>query len=276
MPFFGLCADDPLLKTLVDTFGANALRIPDTRIQPLGLLSYRDGEASWWGDFEDVLTGGKLKLDKDASDSGPVAQLEKTWSRETNWKVGFNILSGFLSAFGVPGGELEAHVKGVTEVAFSFSNVRRKWVKVSDIGKGVEGLKFSRSGAATEIFFGENPYYPLLITDVITSNEFTMDVDRKSSGGAEVDVDAIKTYVGQLKVGVEVKEASKTRITFAGPEELTFAYTCYPLQVENSGKFFIGGSAVIASLRGALLIDEGSNEPMPLQIGDRPGLVELV
>lgn len=277
MPFFRLCSSDPLMTTLVDTFGANALRIPDTRLQPMGLLAYQNGEASWWGDLEDVLVGGRLDLpDADSRGEGPVPQLEGTWSQETSAKVGFNILSGFLSAFGIPGGEVEARTRGVTSVAFAFLNVRRKWVKVADVGRAVGRKRIDPSGAATKIFFQEDPYFPLLITDVITCNQFAIDVGRSATRAASLDVDAIKSYVGELKVDVAIKASSKTRMTFEGPDMLTFAYTCYPLLVESSGAFSIGGGSVLAPVLGIIEGGEHSDEPSPFLLGESPGLVELL
>jgi hypothetical protein len=71
---------------------------------------------------------------------------------------------------------------------------------------------------------------------VITSSDFSISVERASEKGFKLDVPAIQTLIAQAKVGVEVDTTSGYDLIFRGSKQLSFAFSCVQLYLNQQGK----------------------------------------
>src|SRR5262245_58482552 len=100
MPFFGLCQNDELLKTLLEVFEANIMSVPEERVRPLKVLARLHDKLTFIGELTSLLKG---KQDVDVTKSvSQVADISGKRSREVSSEIGLHILDGFLRGFGLP------------------------------------------------------------------------------------------------------------------------------------------------------------------------------
>ena len=141
MALFKLCNDDPLLNLLRDTFFANPIKVPETRISPLCVIAKTKNKEKVIGRLEQLLTDYtpfpiKPKISKMANVS---AQKTKT----VNFKLGFEVMDGFLKGMGVSGASIKANFDGVKNISFSFKNVNRDWIDIGYMGNFLSNKKLN-------------------------------------------------------------------------------------------------------------------------------------
>jgi hypothetical protein len=224
---------DPIVTTLREVFGANILRIPEERIQPLTVLARRESKQSFRGDVETLFDD---RLEAMPPETGRMADVSGKRTRRVDADVGLEILSGFLSGIGIESPKINAQFAKAQEVSFSFGDVERRYVEPGRIGKALQDKVIDRESPATAIFFGEDAYQLLLVDSVIISNQFTISVDKSSDASFKIDVPAIQQVVGDLHVGVKVSTATELDVSFHGEQKLTFAFTCQRLFVDENGR----------------------------------------
>lgn len=252
MSFLGLCGNDPLVNTLRSTFGANPVRVPEERIQPLCALAFRDGKAAFRGALAPLLTGGQnFTVPNSARAQSTMADLSEKRSASVSLSLGLDILGGFLAGFGIPSAGIHAKFAGATEVAFSFSSVNRDWVDDNWLGRALVGLSLDRQTVAARLFT-DKPRWDLLVIDsVITSSQFTISVTKSNSDSFAIDIPGIQSLVASAKVQVDVESKSQRQVTFRGAKALTFAFTTVRLYVDDHGNIQSmppGGDLVVLSV----------------------------
>jgi|SRR5215467_910478 len=252
MSFFGLCKQDPLVNTLRDTFGANPVRVPEERIQPLCAVAARGDRTVFRGALEPLLTGSqRFSIPKWARAKSLMADLSNKQSRSVELDLGISILSSFLTGFGIPSIGIESSFKGATEVAFSFSSVHRDWIDDNWLGRALIGRALDLQNSSARLYTQKPRWDLLLIDSVITSNQFTISITKSQADSFALNVPAIQALVGAAKAKVKVKSAGSRRVTFQGPNALTFAFTTVHLFVDSNGVILAtppGGDSTVLSL----------------------------
>jgi hypothetical protein len=237
MAFLGLCPGDTLTTTLREVFGANIVRVPEERIQPLCVIASMEGRSKFRGALAPLVSGQpELAFDPTHVIDSQMADVSGKRSRKVNLELGLRILEGFLQGFGVPSAGVSARLQGASEVSFSFRNVRRRYVDNNWLGRVLAGRVIDRNNPAAEIFFGEDGYSFLVVDSVITSSDFSISVERTAAQGFNLDVPAIQTLVAQAKAGVEVTTSSGFDLIFQGEKSLSFAFSCVRLYLNKAGK----------------------------------------
>ncbi len=233
MSFLGLCDGDPLVETLTEVFGANIVRIPEERIQPISVLTSYDGKSAFRGALAPMLVG-------DPSITVPITTLQMSdvsgkRSRRVDFDLGLTILEGFLKGFGIPSAGIGLKLKGASEVSFTFKDVLRAFVDINLLGRVLTGRTVDKKSPAASIFFQDGKYTFLVIDSVITSSDFAISVDKTSDQGFKLDVPAIQNIVSEAKLGVSVSTTSGYDLVFKGSKHLGFAFSCVRLYLDSNG-----------------------------------------
>src|SRR5205085_4284329 len=195
MAFLGLCPD-PLTTTLREVFGANIMRVPEERIQPLSVIASQDARSKFRGALAPFVSGQpQLVFNPADLINSQMADVSGRRSRKVSLELGLQILEGFLQGFGIPSAGVSAKLKGALEVSFSFKNVGRCYVDNNWLGRILAGRVIDKENPAAEIFFREDAYSFLVIDSVITSSDFSISVERTESQGFNFDIPAIQTLV---------------------------------------------------------------------------------
>ncbi|HET7790786.1 MAG TPA: hypothetical protein VFK78_08325 [Gemmatimonadales bacterium] len=234
MSVLGLCSDDPVVGTLRDVFGANILRVPEERYQPLAVLAAAGDRASFRGALGDLLQGAAPQFPPAARSQLPDLSGKKT--KSVDLSLGLQVLAGFLTGLGAGSAGLDAKFQGVRQVSYSFRDVARSWVDLDALGKALEGRAVDRRNPAASIFFGKDaPYAFLVIDSVITSPDFTIVADRTSDPSFRFDVPGVQAALG-ASAGVTVSTTGGTDLTFKGVKRLAFAFSCVHFALGSGGK----------------------------------------
>jgi len=271
---FKLCPKDPLVNTLRATFGANPVRIPELRIQPLCVVAAKGDKAAFRGDLKHLVLGD-FKPPKWAKTESPMADVRTNRSGRVDFTLGMDILDKFLSGFGVPAPEISACFEGVKEVEFSFGDVVRNWVDDNWLGRALEGRSINLQNPAARIYIDEPGWRLLVINSVIRSRDFTITVKRRRSKSVGIDLGAIGELVGKAKSDISVSFASSSAVTFTGPHHLTFAFTTLEFHLDDSG-------AISAMPPGSdwttLAVEGGDYVPTPspwsIELSEGPAMIE--
>lgn len=214
---------DPIIKLVRETFGANPLNIPETRVQPLSVLTTKEKKIAFRGDIKNLLDD-QASLDVILQKS-KVADVGYKESAKINRKLGLGIVSGFLKGFGLPTLNISSQFDKVKNISLSFNNIERVYFDEIALGTDMRGKKIwmehpvMRDIARNELRF-------LVISEILTSNNFTISAYDKKDRVVALDVSNIKDIVGQLDTKVAVTSETEHQISFNGEERLTFAFGC--------------------------------------------------
>jgi hypothetical protein len=277
MAYLGLCPD-PLLQTLRDVFGANIVRVPEERIQPLSVIASKEGRAKFRGALAPLISGEpEMAFDPAHFITSQMADVSGKRSRKVNLELGLQILEGFLQGFGIPAAGVSSKFRGASEVSFSFKNVKRCYIDNNWLGRILAGRFIDKNNPAAEIFFRDDGYSFLVIDSVITSSDFSISVDRASARNFSLDVPAIQTLLSQAKAGVEVTTSSGYDLIFQGAKELSFAFSCVQLYLNKQGKITSMPPEFDVVLERSLLSSASGHEllysPDRVLLGEKPGLL---
>lgn len=234
MSLFRLTCRDPLVTTLRETFGANLVRVPELRVQPLCVVATRRRRAAFQGDLSPLLSG-KLVLPEGFRAQSPMADPQKTRTRNISAKVGLDILEKFLSGFGIAAPGINAHFTNTHEVAFSFQNVVRDWIDINLLGRALRGLAVDLKNPAGRIYIKKDRWRLLVIDSIIKSNGFSITATKANAGVAAINVSAVQQLVGNANASISTTSTSASHITFTGNDHLTFAFSVIEIRLDPSG-----------------------------------------
>lgn len=223
-----------------EQFGANPLKIPESRVQPLCVLEIRKGKQQFLGEFQYLVKGGfsyNVPVKEEV-----VARVSDKRSRATEFDIGFDILGGYLKALGLEPLAIKASLQTSQKLAFTFRNVKRRYLDI---------LRFGQVISDNDVFGDTNNFVlrPAmeedvrlgLITDVFISNNFSLTTLTESESAVDIDVPAISKILGETHATVKVTPKSKNEVQFEGPEQLTFAFSCLEIMIDpDTGKFSRG------------------------------------
>jgi hypothetical protein len=265
--------EDPIVKALRRTFRAQPVRVPEARILPMAVLAAGgDDEAIWRGELEHLIEGEFSYPQKLIHRDDVSATFAQT-SREISGEVALKLLDGFASSLGMTGAlpSIGAAAQSARSVQLGFPRVTRRYVDIGEVARLLAKRRLVRN-AATEIFLRPKaPMRMLLIDSVLRSATFTLRLNRGSGGKTSVDIGAIRKLVGDVKVEVGAETAEATELSFAGPEQLTFAFSCKQIVLAPHGKIASFDETRAGAFLGA---EEEPPKASPPSADLRPGKVE--
>ena len=241
-----------------DLFGANPLKIPESRIQPMCLLEIEDNRPIYLGEFKSMVKGDFDHLIE--VKSSVVSEISNVKSEKVSFGFGIKILGNFLKAFKMDPVVTSLALKNSKKMSFSFSDVQRKYIEPLEFGKVLS--ENSIFGNPNNIFIEgilKNDNLKLaLITDVLVSNNFSLSTYTESDSEAKIDIPMIQGYVANVGLDLKVNSTSENEVKFKREEFLTFAFSCVEIRIDPvTGKFSKGDwLKKIRSARGLETIDE--------------------
>ena len=256
MSVIPVCSDDPILTFIRKEYKATALNKPDERIQPLCVIAWDKNTSDFRGELVHLLKSQnaadlagvqEFKVPTPTS-SAPrplnVPVNESTLpdqsvakSKKVNTDIGFQLLGGFLSGLGIDVTPLKASFDTVRQVSFSFRNVKRFYLDKGQLGNELGQQKLNMKNIALSIFKNDPDKKFMLINSIITSSEFSVNIEKKGDTNFEVSTAILKVLKG-LEGKLEINSVQNKELSFKGTKNLPFAFTCCELTVDwESGEF---------------------------------------
>ncbi len=224
-----------------DLFDANPLRIPEARIQPMCMLEIRNHKQKYLGEFKFLVKDGfKHSI---TINTAPVAQVSDVKTKKIDFKIGFDILGNFIKAFGLDPAVIGASVKGSSKMAFSFGNVVRKYIDTLELGHILvsHDIKGDQDNIFIQDITDNKDVQLALITDVLTSTDFSLSTFKDNTTNAEINIPLIQEYLGNVDTGLTIEKVSENEVKFKGETPLTYAFTCVEINIDPlTGKFSRG------------------------------------
>ncbi len=268
---FRICQNDTT-DVLRDLFNATPLRTPEAAVQPLLVIAEKGGKTERRGDLRHLLSGDNSLTYSQKDDLVTNVNLQKT--RSVDWEFGAKLLDGFFQGFNMPSASLGAKLSGAKEVSLSFNNVRRRWIDKNELGSALRGKIFDLQHPSVGIFLGEDPWNLLLVTDVIASNGFAINIERSGGVDFNVDVPAIQGILTDTNAKVSAKKTGNNSIAFEGADFLTFAFSCVKLELNpRTGALGVGVTVATRNAKTGKM----EEVPAPVELDDdyfEPGLLE--
>ena len=250
------------------------MRVPEASVQPLLVIAEKAGKTDKRGELRHLLSDtSALSLELIEE---PVADVSLDNTRSMDWDFGFKLLDGFFQGFNLPSAAIGAKLSNAKEISLSFKNVKRRRVDKNELGSALAGRTLNLTHPSAQIFLGEDAHNLLMVTDIIISNGFAINVLKSKDNGGNIEVPAIQEIVNEAKLDVKVKSDSKNSITFEGDHFLTFAFTCVKLELNPTTGALAVGTTVITreSKKGGV---EKVEVPQPVELDDdffEPGMLE--
>jgi hypothetical protein len=251
---------------LRDIFDATPLRLPDTRVVPLGAIAYGERTARFIGPVADMLVDPFD--DPPAQFESPIASLTGKRSRKIGIDLGLEILGGFLPALGASPVEAATALSGASHVSLRFDAVTRRFIDVTRLGKALSSHRLDLTNPATTGFV-EQRYELLIVDSVFVSPGFTVAAEQSRSREARVATPQV-AGVGTVSAGVRTDAGDERAMTFAGAIPLTFAFSCVRLFVDEAGELTsiearanaptlgFGGASIVRETPNRVLLSEQS------------------
>lgn len=177
MALFGLCkGDDEVLQALFRVYGANILRVPELRVKPLTIFARKRDKHVFAGRLGPLLDGGPLP--RMPTEKSPMAEVSGKRTRKVNATTGLKILGGLLSGLGIPSAGVETCFSSARQVSFSVANANRLWIDSGLLGRNLKGRRVNPEHPSAGRYFQDQPWDLLVVESAITSDRFTITVER--------------------------------------------------------------------------------------------------
>lgn len=276
MGLLPLCSGDPVESLLRETFKADILRVPEVRVQPLGVIARRGERARLVGTLGGLLQGtSPFSVTPDAPT--PVADVSGKRTLSISLKLGLDLLRGMVQGFGVglDAARVELALGERSKIAFSFEEVERVAVNLGELNRALLRRKLQTAAPGTTIFFSEGPwgepYQLLLIDSVLRSGRFRVHVE----GGG--DLRARLPDLGGLLDGtaLSVEQSAERELTFrraTGQPAPSFAFTCLRVYLKEDGAMTLAPDSVRGGLES---LARAGGDPRPQRIGEAPCLLSF-
>ena len=271
---FRICQNDTT-AALRKLFDATPMRVPEASVQPMLVIAEKGGKTDKRGDLRHLLSDKSALQIELKEDVVSDVNLERT--RSMDWDFGLSLLNGFFQGFNLPSAAISAELSNAREISLSFKNVRRRRIDKNELGSALQNRKLDLTHPAAKIFLGNDAQNMLLVSDVIISNGFAINVVKTRDNGGKIEIPAIQEIIDEAKLGVKVKANSKDTIEFEGPDFLTFAFTCVKLEVDqNTGDIAVGTTVITRQTATGKGVEK-VKVPKTVELDDdefEPGLLE--
>jgi hypothetical protein len=207
--------------------------VPEQRILPLCAIIQLGDKSKFLGRIENLMTDTTfLTMDVQSSQMADVSAKK---SRTVNLKLGLEVLDGFLSGMGAGSASIKGAFQGVEKVSFSFQNVVREWLDIGELGSKLIRRNLNPDNATSSDII--NNQYPLLVIDsIITSNNFTINIEKTLSESFKLNIPEIETLIHFKDNSLEIKSSNGKEISFKGPQPLAFAFSGIRLYSDIMGQ----------------------------------------
>lgn len=235
MSLFKLCkGKDDVVTQLFAVYGANILRVPEKRVEPLTIFARRGDQHTFRAKLSPLLAPKRLPSMKPKI--SPMAEVSGKRTRKVDAKVGLEILGGLLQGIGVQSAAVTGEIVNAREVSFSVGEVNRHWIDPGLLGRNLEQRRVDPKKAAAKMYFGADKWDLLVVDSTITSQSFAINVERSARGGAKINIPAINEVVAKASAGASATRTAQLGISFHGGKPLTFAFSCVRLFLEPNGR----------------------------------------
>ena len=222
---------------LRQSFGANPLRVPQSRIVPMTVLEVVKNKPEFLGLMK-YLVEGDFNLEIPIA-SGVAAEVSGVVTKNIDFKIGFKILEGFIKALGADPAAIKASIKRNKKISFSFENVTTQSIDIIEMGRILNQHELICDD--TNFALSSDPKLGL-ITKVFQSTNISISVFKDDDTSGDVDVPLIKDYIASRNVNLRVEKKAENRVTFVGNTPLTFAFSCVELLIDKETRRFKRGS----------------------------------
>lgn len=259
-----ICQEDPLVSLVHDLFGANIVRVPDARVQPLTVVVHRGGRSFFRGSLLPLLSEARaLGVQAVASD---LTDISGRRSRRVTLDLGLHILRGFLQGFGLPHADLTAGLEGAAYLSFAFPAARRLALDVNALGWALAGRRIDRANPAAAILFDEPTYQLLLVDSVLTSRQIAVTLSGAKGQRLNIDLAALRQTLAEVGGSVGAANERDIELTLTSEAELTFAFSCVRVSYDAEGAI----SSIPPDHGSRILSDQGAAH---VQLGPGPSLL---
>lgn len=237
MAIFKICNDDALVNNLQKVFKANIVRIPEAKMRPLTVLAITPEKPHFWG-YLDEFTESPLPNYESALQESQMADISGKRTKDVKVEIGLQILDGFLKGFNLPSAAISSKFTGAKTVSFSFQEVVRYFISPGKIGGILKGQALDIDNGSNAIFLKKEARL-FLIDSVITSKDFSINVEKTNSNDFSLDVPAIQQIIGNANTDVHIESHSGLDLNFHGSTPLAFAFTCIECILDAAGRISI-------------------------------------
>jgi hypothetical protein len=203
--------------------GYTPIQLPRERINPLDLVGrLSGGRARQLGALMKLMV---TPLDPpEVMRDEAVGQVSGKRTDKLDVGVGLNLLSKFLSAFGVFSGSLSA---------FLYEDVRSDSVEIVDL-RGYLGKRPSldpNNPVVDDYFIGDGQV--LVITRTLKSTSFGVVASDESGNKVDIDVKVMESDLA--RAGVNANKEGEMKVSFKGAKPLVFAFQGLLLRIDTGG-----------------------------------------
>lgn len=252
-----ICKND-ITDTIREHFGANPLKIPESRIQPLILLEIKSNRMDFLGSFKHLIKGG-MPVDVTPKNS-KVPDVSGVKTKKVSANFGAKILDNFLKAFKMDPVAINAATKHAKTMSFSFKEVNRLYIEPLELGKVLSEhqVKGDQNNMFVKRIIDDGKLRLALITDALVSKTFSLSTYGENDTGADIEMPLLEGLIADLEAGFKVEKTAKNEITFTGEEALTFAFSCVEIIVDRKTGQFSRGDWLkkVRSAKGMDALDE--------------------
>lgn len=225
------CRRDPLLKELNRLFRATALRVPETRIQPLCLFALEKKRFSYRGRIEPLLEGSPPKFIVNHSEM----PLEILGNKVINIDafLGLSFLDGLIKGLSGQSAPFAGAFKNAKKLAFQFVSPMRQYIDLNAIGAVLRNKKIDIHNPSLYPFLHDEAKL-LVITSIIVCKEFQMSISESKNAEAGINVPVLNDLISNLDTNVSVVHQSNRTIKVSNEIPLTFALTAAPIIFDST------------------------------------------
>ena len=232
------CKEDPVLSKVRKTYHATPLAVPDSATQPLEVVAYRGKKAEMRGQIASLLLHSGFDL---KPKQAIVANAEFERTRQMNLELGVKLLGQFLGGFLGKEVPIKADLKSKQTLSFQFKNVTRRYIPPIELGKSLKNHQLDLGNSSMSVFTREKrPFNMLLISSVLVSNGFEIELSRESGQGVGLDIDGLAKTLAPTQVAIDLAQQESRKVSFTGPQPLTFAFSCIELFWDKVGRIQLG------------------------------------
>ena len=224
MSFYSICKSDPVLDFIRDTYDATPLKIPDTRINPLTLLTNEKRRVRYLGHIKDVAGKAWKELRPVSQKLPDISEVE---SRKLSWSIAIDLLNPFLAQSLIPTlTDTMTSLKAFrsTSVCVSINGVRRHFISPIRVAKLLESDPID-----LRTINSSGPFY--LVDSILVARKITLNMNCPSA--VEVATKLENALSGKFSTDAILR--SQSCVSIAGNKFVPFAFTCFQLQIDESG-----------------------------------------
>ncbi len=226
MSFYSICKSDPVLDFIRDTYDATPLKIPDTRIKPLTLFTTVKRRFRYIGPIKDIAADKAWK--KLRPESQKLSDISKVESRKLSWSIAIDLLSPFLAQSLTPSlTDTMTSLKAFrsTSVCVSIKGVRRHFIAPSRVANLLKS-------APINLRTIDSSGTLHLVDSILVARKITLNMNCPSA--VEVATKLENALSGKFSTDAILR--SQSCVSIAGNKFVPFAFTCFQLQIDESGR----------------------------------------